>query len=118
MKHLEKFGSDFETGERVLDHAETHVIMRTCHVRVLSLFDFVIGWPHRACLPSQCRLGDNLDFCVLWQATLFSVLQGKVQVYTDIYIRVCVFAVLACVGWQKEFILFSGKLWNERKTFE
>ena len=89
MKHLEKFGSDFETGERVLDHAETHVIMRTCHVRVLSLFDFVIGWPHRACLPSQCRLGDNFDFCVLWQATLFSVLQGKVQVYTDIYKGLC-----------------------------
>lgn len=87
VKHVETFGSVFETEKGFLDHVGTHMTMRTCHVTVLSLFDFVIGQLHRADLPSQYRLGSDLDFAenVLWQATLFSVLQGKVQVYIDIY---------------------------------
>ena len=83
--------------------------------------DFVIGQFHRADLPSQYRLGTNLEFAktVLWQATLFSVLQGKVQVYIDIYKGLWFLQFFGMSFWRQKnsFLVLenSGKEWSSER---
>ena len=48
---------------------------------------------------------------------IFGIARQGTGLYTDIYKGLC-FCSFGMRWWQKEFILFSGKLWNERKTFE